>query len=299
MSDPQMTIDDILAALEPVTGDYPREALTAAMAQPEALTPRLIDVLRQAAQNPDVAAESQLPFYAFFLLGHFRAAEAHQALLDLAALPCDKLEDILGDALTEHLPTVLYRTCGGQVEGLKTLALNPEACEYSVSAALQALSYAVVDGIFPRSEMMALLKSLLDPDRADELPEMAYTFAADAAYSLHPAELMDDIKAAYDADLIDEMVMDWDLMQERNEDDQDAAYKQLRQGMERYSLDDLHDVLPTWAMYNKQGSAAPPPAAAEGDQLAVSERPPKSYDKAKRKKKRKIAKASRKKNRGK
>jgi len=298
MDDSQMTVDEILAALGPYTGVYPRAALDAAMAQREAIVPRLIEVLRQAAKDPDAVGESQLPFYSLFLLAHFGAAEAHQTVLDLAALPCKPFENMLGDALTEFLPMFLYRTCGGQIEGLKALALSPDACEFSVSAALQALSYAVVDGVFPRSEMFALLRYLLDPEHAAELQDMTPTFAASTAASLQPAELMDAIEAAFKADLIDESYTDLDSVLENSEQSQDAAYEELREEMKSYSLDDLHDALSGWAMYDEQDSA---PLALERltQQPADDERRPKTNDKAKRKKKRKIAKASRKKNRGK
>lgn len=296
MNDPQMTVDEILAALEPYTGDYPRAALDAALAQREAIVPRLIDILHQAAQDPDVAAESQLSFYALFLLGHFGATQAHQTLLDLAALPCGPLEGILGDGIW-HLPMALYRTCGGQAEGLKALALNPDACEWSVSAALQALSYLVVDGVFPRSEMIDLLKPLLDPSRAAELQEMTPTLAADTAYSLHPAELMAEIEAVFAAEVIDEMYISLDSIRERNQESLDDAYERLRQDMERHSLDDLHDTLSDWAMYGKYDVSLPSLAYLDAEP-GQYERPLKTYDNAKRKKKRKIAKASRKKNRG-
>jgi hypothetical protein len=297
MSDPQMTVDEILNVLASYPEDYPQEALNAAVTQRETIIPRLIDVLHQAVQDPDAYADSGLPFYAVFLLGHFRAAEAHQTILDLAALPCDKLEDLLGDALTEHLPMILYRTCGGQAEGLRSLALSPDACEYSVIAALHALSYAVVDGLLPRSEMMDFLKSLLDPDHAADLQMMTPTFAAAAAGSLHPAELMEAIEAAFKADLIDEDYTDLDAIREDNQQSQEAAYQGLRREMESYSLDDLHDTLSEWAMYGRQ-SIPPLPLEALPQQPAYHERPPKTYDSAKRKKKRKMAKASRKKNRG-
>lgn len=300
MNDPQMTVDEILDALEPIGGGYPRAALDAAMAQPEAMIPRLIEILHNATQEPDSFLESPLPFYALILLGHLRAGEAHAAILDFAALDCDALENMLGDVLTELMPIILYRTCGGQVEGIKALALDPEACEDSRSAPLDALAYAVVDGVLPRGEMMDFLGSLLDPARAAELPEMTQTFAASTAYSLQPAELMDVLKAAFEADLIDQLYIgDWEGAKVANEMSRDEAYQLLRARMASDSLDDLHAMLPSWNMYNHGADDSAddnfllPPSQDE----LLSMRSPKTYDDAKRKKKRKAAKASRKKNR--
>jgi len=45
------------------------------------------------------------------LLGHFQAAEAHPAILNVFGLPEPYPEDLFGDLVTEQLPILLTRTC--------------------------------------------------------------------------------------------------------------------------------------------------------------------------------------------
>ena len=56
--------------------------------------------------------------------------------------------------ITEDLPALLYRTCGGSVAQIKELVLNKEAYDYCRSSALGALNFAVVGGIVSREEML-------------------------------------------------------------------------------------------------------------------------------------------------
>jgi hypothetical protein len=48
-----MTINEILKELEPCTGRFPMDAMRAAIAQREAITPELLRVLEAVAENPE------------------------------------------------------------------------------------------------------------------------------------------------------------------------------------------------------------------------------------------------------
>ncbi len=75
-----VTIPEILRQLEPYTGRFPMEAMTAAIEQREAITPELPRVVEAVARDP--LAYAQRPDYmvhifALFLLAQFREKRAY------------------------------------------------------------------------------------------------------------------------------------------------------------------------------------------------------------------------------
>ena len=85
-------ISAILQALERFNGIYQREAVDAAIAQREEITPHLIVSLEKVAADPSVYLEDEgyyLHIYAFMLLGYFQETRAHQAIVEVFGLPGD------------------------------------------------------------------------------------------------------------------------------------------------------------------------------------------------------------------
>jgi hypothetical protein len=165
-----LTLDEILAELSRVDGAYPRAAIDAALDQREAITPRLIEVVTEAAAHPDRFDDSSLPFHAMMLLGHIADPTAHPALLQLANMP--RPDDLIGDALTENLPMILYRTADGDYMGVRRLIENQEADLFARSAGLQALTYGVAGGQLNRDETLAYLGKLLTVSELHKDPDV-------------------------------------------------------------------------------------------------------------------------------
>ena len=97
-----------LTDLEP--GHFPREALEAAIAQQEAITPHLLHALEDTTAllaRLVVDKEYMLPFYAFYLLAQFREERAYPPIVRLFAFPDDLPLELTGDFVTEDLGRVL------------------------------------------------------------------------------------------------------------------------------------------------------------------------------------------------
>lgn len=87
--------------------------MEAALAQRDAIIPALIEVLHDVSRNPDTTAYQVAHVYAAYLLGHFRAAEAHAALLEIGRMDDDAQWRHYGDFITEDYATILLATCAG------------------------------------------------------------------------------------------------------------------------------------------------------------------------------------------
>jgi hypothetical protein len=132
----------------------------------------LIDILNKVLSDPGRHLESE-PYYdhiyALMLLGHFKEHKANKIIVDLFSLPDDIPHQLFGDITTCDLPVILLNTCGGSMELIKSMALNKKVDDYCRISALQAMTYAVVEGIVPREDVLDFYDSLFtghetDPD---------------------------------------------------------------------------------------------------------------------------------------
>lgn len=155
-------IQKIIDALDKDDGVYKREQMDAALELKEEITPHLIDILKKILIDPDKYLEEDhfAHMYAVILLGHFREPKAHKAIADVFSLPNDLPHELFGDLTTAHLPAVLFLTCNGSLDVIKSLASNKEAYQFCRISALEALVYAVVAGIAPREEIMRFYAGL-------------------------------------------------------------------------------------------------------------------------------------------
>ncbi|MHC1725616.1 MAG: DUF1186 domain-containing protein [Syntrophobacteraceae bacterium] len=281
-------VREILEAFETI-GVYKQEEVQAAIEIQDQITSYLVEIVEKVASNPSGYADKPSYFahiYAIMLLGHFREPRSHDSIVKLAGLPGDLADKLLGDTITEHLSVILYLTCGGSLEYIKSLARKEDADDYCRKAAFDAMVFAVAAGIVPREEIVAFFSSIFDHLKATSSRSYVWSLLADAAYDLYPEELMDKIKDAYDAGRIDNWYVSYKTLEGALEGGIEDSLNKVRQELERRSLDDLHGQMKSWASFDPEAQAAV--------QDVEKHRPNKpKAGKAKRK----MAKTSRKKNR--
>jgi len=317
MTNPKIT--EILEAFEPYDSVYKREAVDAAIEFKEEITPYLIDILKEVLANPqryiDDYSDNMAYIYAFVLLGYFKETGAHQTIVDLFSLPGELIDPLFGDLITEDLGTVLFKTCGGSVEQIKALIANKDAYEYCRGSAARALTYAVIEGHASREEALDFLGSLFTGDESDDPDDIFWALIADDVCNLYPEEKMDIIEQAFQNDLIDPTFIGPESFEKVLEDGKEKTLEDLRRKMQRKSLDDVHEYMSWWAMFNPERQHSPPtptpvqpapkPSTSDASKTAKTLTPklpslpksPSKKQKRAKKKKRKAARASRKKNR--
>jgi hypothetical protein len=252
-------IKEILAALEFNDGVYQREAVDAAIALKEEITPHLLDILEKLLTDPAKFSDEPRYFahiYAVTLLAHFKEQQAHRLIVDIFSLPEQFVDPLFGDTITEDLPTLLYRTCGGSVEQIKGLVLNKEAYDYCRSSALRALNFAVAGGIVSRQEMVDFFGSLFSGDEAEAGSDF-WSFVASAVYEIYPEELMGVIRQAYQHDLIWSGHIGLDSFEWALKQGQERMLAEVRADMQRRSLDDVHEHMSWWACFTRPKKRQP------------------------------------------
>jgi hypothetical protein len=291
-------IQEILEGFRDFDGVYKRELVDAAIELKDEITPYLIEVLENVRSEPHTYIENADLWdhtYAVMLLGHFREPKAHKIIIDLFSLPGRLSDDLFGDIVTEDLPAILMRTCGGSLEQIKSMALNKEADDFCRTSALHAMAYAVIQGIETREEVLSFYESLFTGHEADEDSEF-WGLLACLVNDLYPEELMETIKIAYEDGLINPGMINDRAFDRSLERGKEKCLSNFKIDYERRSLDDVHQSMSWWACFDENNGDSLPPYIPPPESEYITEEDTPKKKKAK-KKKRKMAKASKRKNR--
>jgi hypothetical protein len=298
-------ITELLEAFRIFDGHYKREQVDAAIELKEEITPFLIEILEKVLADPDTYIENDDLYdhiYSFMLLGHFRETKAHNVIIDLFSLPNKMPHELFGDLTTSDLPIVILRTSGGSIERIRSMAKNKDVDDYCRISALNAMAFAVVEGIASREEVITFFGTLFTGNETDEDSDF-WGLLANFVCDLYPEELMDTIKKAYDDGLIASGMIRYEDFEQALEDGKERCLERLRNDLERQSLDDIHDSMSWWACFNEESqiySAQDPDDLINYSPLTASNQSTHKTIKKKKKvkkKKRKQAKASKRKNR--
>ncbi|MGA1263736.1 MAG: DUF1186 domain-containing protein [Prochlorothrix sp.] len=249
-----MPLEEILAALEQHKVVYQHEAVDAAMAIPEEITPHLLRLLEKVRDKIGTYVEYPRYFghyYAAYLLAVFQEPQAHPLLLDLSSGPADLVDLLWNDTLTEDLCAIFVKTYPGSWEGLKALVWNPEANDYARVAALEAIQYLMLFGQIEKEDVIDLCKALLQ-DPAANGDNYLYSVAALVIHDVAPELAMAEVKQAYAQDLIDPMLVrlqDFRTALTRSEAER---RQKLEDDWERKEFETVHDVMAWWWCFKSE-----------------------------------------------
>jgi hypothetical protein len=287
-----MDVQEILQQFATNAGTFPREAVAQAIAQREAITPELLRVLAEAQHHIEDLPESDsmAHIYAMYLLAQFREPRAYPLIVEFFSIPGDIALDTTGDVATEDLGRILASVSCGDIRLMTALVENEHANEYVRVAALRGLVTLVVCREQSRDDIVAYYHQLFQGKIARD-GSFVWTGLVAASNDLYPEELYDDIKPAYDEELIETAFIGLDDIDETLQHGKERALDALQRN-QRYSLiTDAITEMEWWACFHPEGHAVPnvsPVAPPSVKQV---------QHKAKDKRKRKLAKAARRRNR--
>lgn len=249
-----MDIPDILAAFEHVQVPFPARAVAAARERREEITPHLLEVLDWTLRDAEMLAEEEdrvAHLFAMFLLAEFREERAFPALLALASLPADQVEDLLGDVATDGLERVLASVCGGETEPILQLVRNPEINEWVRGAGVRALACLVVEGVKSREEVIELYRGLYAGGLEDE-PSNAWDELVSCSLDLHPEGLMVEIRDAYERDVVDSGFVGFGEAEAELEKGREAVLDALRENPFLGFVGSVEEEMASWACFSEE-----------------------------------------------
>jgi hypothetical protein len=260
-----MDIQEILSRLERNEGRFPSAAVQEAIAHRDEIIPPLLEVLAAAARDPQAFATDQdrmIHIYAMFLLAQFREKRAYPLLVQIFSTPGDTAFDLAGDVVTENLGSILASVSDGDTGGMIALVENERANEYVRSAALKGLLTLVAQGTRSRDDVMTYFRGLFP--KLERTPSNVWNGLASACADLCPDEVVEELRLAYEDELIEPFYIRWKEIVHALEAGRESAMKALK---ERHSLiNDVEKEMGWWACFpenekrwNRYESLSTPP----------------------------------------
>jgi len=200
-----METGEIVRRLERWTGRFEGEAVEAAVAGREEITPELLRMIAESVDRAgELSAEGNYTghLYGMLLLAQFREVRAYPLVVRFASLPGKQLDSLGGDFIKEDLGRVLASVCGGQIDGIQSLIENEDVDPYVRSVALDSLVTLVSAGQRSRKEIVSYFARLFQ-GKLVRVRNYVWSSLVCCACDLYPKELMDDIERAYADGLIE------------------------------------------------------------------------------------------------
>lgn len=199
-------MEELQKAIENITyysKKFPKEDLELISANREAAIPYLREAVEKAVrEGDDLDQKYNLHFYSIFLLAQFQDREFFPKMMELACLPEETLDFLIGDVLTEDLKNILYNTYNGEIELLRQSVMNKEASDYARSAMLSAMGQLYLDNTLEKQELQDFLKEIIYGE--DSIGDYIYTAVADRICQCHFTEMLPDLRHLYQDLRVDE-----------------------------------------------------------------------------------------------
>jgi hypothetical protein len=248
-----METAEILRQFERTTAKFARAAVEAAVARREEITPELLSILEETvdrAAQLDAEGDYMAHLYAMFLLAQFRETRAYPLVVRFASLPGHLLDSLCGDFITEDLGQVLASVCGGELAGIQSLIENEATDEWVRGAALSSLVTLVAAGQKSRDEIVGYFAGLF---RGKLVRKWSHVWDTLVSYSseLYPEELLDDIKRAYEADLVDPAYIGFDDVKRELAMGKDRILARLADNPRRRLVEDTVAEMGWWACFRE------------------------------------------------
>lgn len=269
-----MDVPEILRRIERVTGRFERDAVEAAAARHEEVTPQLLSILQHTIDNAKQFAGDgnyMAHMYAMFLLSQFREPQAYPHLLRLCSLPGDLLDSLCGDFITGTLGRALASVCARNTKGIQSVIENEDADESVRGAALDGLVTLVAEGVVDRDATVQYFGQLFRtlPREPSEL----WNSLVAATCDLYPAELIEEIKQAYRDNLIDPFNISMsDVMDDLGRGKERVLARLARDRHHRFITDTVREF-GSWYCFHRNESFVEPSIAREATSVSSPSRP--------------------------
>lgn len=244
------TIYDVIEDLKHITDGFPHAAINYAVRNQKEITPILFEFLKESIEHHESITDEHFGhLHALYLLAYFRETQAFPLVMQIASLPDDWPENLLGETITEGLHQIIGSVYNGDLLAIQNIIENPKLNTWSRNAALKSLLVLVKANRIERNEVIDYFKKLFPhPSFINDMD--ATTHLVCAASNLYPEELYEEIKTAYQNQMVDEFYI--------NLEDIDDTIAQGKEAVLDESLDDHYsfiddpEEMKNWTCFSKK-----------------------------------------------
>ena len=241
-----MNVQEVLEGLSARDG-LPIEAISAAGADRASMLPAFLEAIETfiSASSEERAKPSPM-FFIFHLLGSWREKSAYRPLAKLLRCAGPDVDDVLGDAITEHSAQIMAAVFDGDPQPLYDIILDQQADEFARSCMCDALALVTLQGELPRPEAARFLAACFT-DLKPQQSCFVWEGWQGAIAALGLVELRPQVKQAFERGWVDAMALSF----EDFEEDLNATLKNPNAPawfLEQHApFDNPIDRLSTWA----------------------------------------------------
>ena len=195
------------ALIEPV--GLPKDTIRHCLKHPDRVTPNFLSLLQEYADDPDLNDErADALFFIIHVLGELGEKGAFVPLIGFLSGDQYRVEQILGDAVTENLTQILISVFDGQTDRLYQMMNNPLVDEFVRHAAFMAWAHAVASGQIGSEEAE---RYLVDSFGTLQPQSESYVWVAwlDCIAKLGLEHLKPLVRQAFDRGLVEKRVITW------------------------------------------------------------------------------------------
>ena len=222
-----LEIFDILKELQRATDYFPHRAINAAIAKQEEITPALVEVLKSAIKYYAILPFEKMDLiFSLYLLSKFREKAAFPVMLELASIPEDYLENILGIWFySSSFAQFFASTYDGDLTALKAFMENDKVSIYFQDYAMQSLMVLFKNEVLSREEVIYYFKSLFN----SHLRHDAYGLGSLIYNStkMYPEEVLGEIEKAFQEHWIDPQYITLEYVKQVMELGKETCLKQF------------------------------------------------------------------------
>ncbi len=141
----------------------PKETIRECIARQDEMVPIFLEILRGYAETRDSIDDREAAlFFIIHILGELGERRAFAPLMDLLDGEPERVEVVLGNAITETAQMLIISVFDGNVNALYKVINNPGADEFARSATFRAWAYLVDSGAIKHAEAERYLTDCLD-----------------------------------------------------------------------------------------------------------------------------------------
>ena len=249
-----MDCHDIIKTLTKFSAAFPARAMAEAQARQQEITPLLLDLLREAAENQEKVARDSVNvgyIFAMYLLAQFREKRAFAPLLAFFSTPGDTARRMTGDIITEGLGQLLASVAGGDIQPIQDLVENRQRDPFVRAAALEALLCLVawneLDASFLADYLAELARRGLERQ-----PSHVWNYLVEAATQCCPAALWPALARAYDEGLVSEFYIGRQEAEEQLRSPLEPRLVALRQNPGLQPITSAAEEMGGWACFQPE-----------------------------------------------
>ena len=252
-------LDALIRQIDTSGKSLPEAALQAIQARPEEAIPMLIAALQQAtvAVREHRQVDGNVPFFALFLLSEFQAREALPAVVEAMSLPGKGAFELFGDAVHEVWPRTLAMLADDQLELIEGIINNQSINEYVRWGAAGSFTRLVRMRRLTRIDAVERLRQLLRSgiDRADY--DIVGPLVSELS-SLGPKEAQAELAEAFERELADEGLIDWEFVELAMAESEDVVMDGLSDPCYEPIMDAIAE-LKSWPGFHPQNRPSTSP----------------------------------------